>query len=212
MPTRGPFTRVGLAGRGEYDRRPPPWSVPALYRVLPGLRSPRTNPCWIPATATVYDHRPDPWEYANMSPPGEEGMTTCGVFGEIISAYTRANAIEDGVLVEVPRELCEEAGITVQVALTATVWGLVDPGDLEEQPGQSITGRLWDILYLLVAAARQVRGEHRSEVSFLWSVMVRESAPDGCEITMRRGITLRAVCGPGDHGEPVVTVMLPGED
>ena len=25
-------------------------------------------------------------------------------------------------------------------------------------------------------------------------------------------VRLKAVCGPGDHGEPVVTVMLPAED
>jgi hypothetical protein len=25
-------------------------------------------------------------------------------------------------------------------------------------------------------------------------------------------VRLKAVCGPGDHGEPVVTVMLPDED
>jgi hypothetical protein len=25
-------------------------------------------------------------------------------------------------------------------------------------------------------------------------------------------VRLKAVCGPGDQGEPVITVMLPGED
>ncbi len=25
-------------------------------------------------------------------------------------------------------------------------------------------------------------------------------------------IKLKAVCGPGDEGEPVITIMLPGED
>lgn len=25
-------------------------------------------------------------------------------------------------------------------------------------------------------------------------------------------VTLRAVCGPGDHGEPVITIMNPDED
>ena len=25
-------------------------------------------------------------------------------------------------------------------------------------------------------------------------------------------VTLKSVCGPGDHAEPVLTIMLPGED
>lgn len=42
--------------------------------------------------------------------------------GELIYAYTRAMAIDDGMLVEVPAELAREAGFTVHVALTAGAW------------------------------------------------------------------------------------------
>jgi hypothetical protein len=28
----------------------------------------------------------------------------------------------------------------------------------------------------------------------------------------RRLVTLKAMCGPGDQGEPVITIMLPEED
>jgi hypothetical protein len=34
---------------------------------------------------------------------------------------------------------------------------------------------------------------------------------DNCERTPPL-VTLRALCGPGDRGEPVITVMLPDED
>ncbi len=34
----------------------------------------------------------------------------------------------------------------------------------------------------------------------------------GTEITEYKTVTLRAVCGPGDRGEPVITIMLPWED
>jgi hypothetical protein len=34
----------------------------------------------------------------------------------------------------------------------------------------------------------------------------------GSEITEEKTATLRAVCGPGDQGEPVITIMLPWED
>ena len=43
------------------------------------------------------------------------------VFGEVISAYTRAQAIEDGILVDVS-ETAREAGIRYPVALTRAVW------------------------------------------------------------------------------------------
>ena len=42
-------------------------------------------------------------------------------FGEPISIYTRAQAIEDGVLVDVS-ESAREAGFKFPVAVTRTVW------------------------------------------------------------------------------------------
>ena len=43
------------------------------------------------------------------------------LFGPVISAYTRAQAIADGVLVDVS-EMAREAGLKHPTALTATVW------------------------------------------------------------------------------------------
>ena len=42
-------------------------------------------------------------------------------FGPVIFAYTRAQAIEDGILVDVS-ETAREAGFNIPVALTRTVW------------------------------------------------------------------------------------------
>jgi len=37
--------------------------------------------------------------------------------------------------------------------------------------------------------------------------------PEGSTATPRaRLVTLKALCGPGDDGEPVITIMLPEED
>ena len=44
------------------------------------------------------------------------------LFGEVISSYSRAQAIEDGVLVDVS-SVAREAGIKFPVAMTRTVWG-----------------------------------------------------------------------------------------
>ena len=43
------------------------------------------------------------------------------VFGEVIYSYTRAQAIEDGVLIDVTR-MAQEAGFKYPVAITASVW------------------------------------------------------------------------------------------
>ena len=72
---------------------------------------------------------------------------------EVIYAYTRAQAIEDGVLVDVS-EIAKEAGIKFPVAMTSTVWGKY----VEVPEGvscQDETGRLWDILWMLRCNARR---------------------------------------------------------
>jgi len=130
-------------------------------------------------------------------------------FGDVVYAYTRADAIRDGALVAVPPDLARQAGFTVPVAVTAAVWDLIDPGNLEEMPGQSIEGRLWDLLWLCGCAARATR--HTDTVIFRCSFLfAREER--GVEIAEQKVQVLRAVCGPGDQGEPVVTIMLRGED
>ena len=69
-------------------------------------------------------------------------------FGEPISIYTRAQAIEDGVLVNVSVAACE-AGFKFPVAVTRTVWdGYIVP-DSRARYYQDEMGRLWDILNVL---------------------------------------------------------------
>jgi len=70
--------------------------------------------------------------------------------------------------------------------------------------GQDTAGRLWDILWMARnAVARSADGSE-----LLFQLHVRN--------TNRRGtpplVTLKAVCGPGDSGEPVSTIMRPEED
>lgn len=124
-------------------------------------------------------------------------------FGDVISSYTRSQALEDGVLVRASPELCRDAGIKIPVAMTDTVWnGYIDPGYLSQLPGQSVEGRLWDLLWMFTHAVRSGAGNVdriRYQVAFL--------TLEGLET-----IDLIAVCGPGDIGEPVITIMLPGED
>jgi len=121
---------------------------------------------------------------------------------EVISSYTRAQAIEDGVLVDV-FSVAREAGIKFPVALTSTVWGQY----VEVPEGvncQDERGRLWDILWMLRCNARQ-GGD-----TLFFKLYVRNHNRE--RLTSRDLVTLKAVCGPGDTPDPVITIMLPDED
>ena len=79
-----------------------------------------------------------------------------------IHRYTRADAIRDGVLIDVSA-VAREAGIRYPVALTRAVWErclAVPPGVL----CQDEAGRLWDVVYPLACAIR--RGGRGSVVRF----------------------------------------------
>jgi hypothetical protein len=121
---------------------------------------------------------------------------------ELIHRYTRAQAIADGVLVDVT-EMGRDAGIRYPVAVTRAVWErcVTAPPGIECQDPQ---GRLWDILWLLRCAV--LRGADGPVVHF--AVRVRNDSREGMPPLVR----LKAVCGPGNQGEPVITIMLPEED
>ena len=70
---------------------------------------------------------------------------------------------------------------------------------------QDEAGRLWDVLTLLRWAIRRQDGAAR-EVRF--GVHVRNDNREGTPPLAR----LKALCGPGDLGEPVITLMMPDED
>jgi hypothetical protein len=121
---------------------------------------------------------------------------------DLIHAYTRADAIADGTLIDVSAT-AREAGIRYPVALTRAVWErcvAIPPGVLY----QDESGRLWDVLWLLACAVR--RGADSRVVHF--GVHVRNDNRERTPPLVR----LKAICGPGDDGEPVITVMEPDED
>jgi hypothetical protein len=122
------------------------------------------------------------------------------VFGPVISVYTREQAIHDGVLVDVTKT-AKEAGIVYPMALTQAVWA-----DYVEVPEgvscQDEQGRLWDILTMFRFAAK--RSPNHDTIQF--RVLVKNDDREPQEVT------LKAICGPGDTPEPVITVMLPNED
>jgi hypothetical protein len=143
------------------------------------------------------------------------------VFGDIISSYSRAQAIDDGVLVDLMQgelaSLVREAGFKFPIAMTTAafelaVWPIAEEdGSYDRLRGaankwleskcQDTNGRLWDVLWMLKLAARN-GGE---VVHYKLSVM-------NWQTKRRNNIVLKAVIGPGDDGAPVITIMLPNED
>ena len=122
---------------------------------------------------------------------------------ELIHRYTRAQAIEDGVLVDAS-ETAQEAGFCMPVAVTAAVFAeyVAVPDGVSDQDEE---GRLWDVLWMLRHGIRANASEDPSTVRF--ELYVRNSDRQEPEL-----VALKALCGPGDDAEPVITIMLPRED
>ncbi len=134
-------------------------------------------------------------------------------FGEVIFSYTRKQAIEDGVLVDLSQgpagALCRAAGFRYPLAMTATAFGEVIGHEGEPLPaGQTAVGRLANLLNAIKSAVRSLpRGEDR----VFFDVTVDDGREPG-GMRLLRKVSLWSLCGPGDQGEPVLTVMLIGED
>ena len=119
---------------------------------------------------------------------------------EIIYAYTRADAIADGVLIDVTN-MAIEAGFRYPVALTHAAWNTcVAVGS--DCTHQDELGRLCDVLMLL----RFAIGRDPDTSILHFNVCYVDGAGK-----MTKTL-LKAICGPGDNAEPVITIMLPCED
>lgn len=120
---------------------------------------------------------------------------------DTIHVYTRAEALADGVLVDA-RETAREAGFRIPVAFTRAAWDLcVALSPAAERAGNDERGRLWDVLWMLRHAAR--RRPDSDETLFVVLCVTTRVRPSR--------VALRAKVGPGDDGEPVLTIMLPEE-
>lgn len=123
---------------------------------------------------------------------------------EVIYSYTRSQALEDGVLVDVS-QMASEAGFRYPTAITADLHARITPNEREKALGQSYEGRLWDVVFLASFAARRTGQVDRC--SFEVGLFEADEAPP--QRTHRRTLSLWMVVGPGDQGEPVITIGFP---
>jgi hypothetical protein len=120
---------------------------------------------------------------------------------DVIHVYTRAQAIADGVLIDVS-VMAREAGFKVPVALTAAVWS--DCVAWPFQDGlQDEPGRLWDVLTMA-----RLEAKRHGNLQVLPFRVLR--VPRGGSKPQLTQLTLHI--GPGDEAEPVITILQPGED
>ena len=124
-------------------------------------------------------------------------------FGSVIYSYTRAQAVADGVQVDVTKT-AQEAGIKFPVFITRTVFDAYVAVP-EGVTGQDEAGRLWDIVWMLrFGIIRSRPGVDRIPVA----LYVRN------ENRRAKLVKLIATCGALDidHPQPAITVMMPDED
>lgn len=114
------------------------------------------------------------------------------LFGDAIFSYSRAQAIRDGVLVDLTEFHSVAKMWKHHLACTSTVWTIIED-----------CGHIGDVACQLISVAAQTAAK---------------CAPRNTD-TIRFTVTLGAKShmlklhfGPGDKGEPVLTLMLTDED
>ncbi len=128
--------------------------------------------------------------------------TMTEIFGEeIISSYSRKQAIEDGVLVDLTEWASAEkgfhGGFNIPVAVTSALWNAIEAIPKSLTGIADVRGRAHDVLWMASLAAR------RGGSDVMFKVILPHRG------TRKRNVILRANCGPGDFGEPVVTIGFP---
>ena len=133
----------------------------------------------------------------------EEPNSMTETFGPVIYSYTRAQAVADGVQVEVTKT-AKEAGISFPVFITRTVFDAYVAVP-EGVSGQDEAGRLWDVVWMLRFAILRSRS-HTDRVPV--ALYVRN------DNRRAKLVKLIAQWGPlvMDDAQPAITVMMPDED
>ena len=136
-------------------------------------------------------------------------MTVSNQEPHIIFTYSRAQALDDGVLVDVT-ETAKEAGFRFPVALTEAAWIDCVQWDEETRKRKPIlqdeNGRLWDVVWMAMFSIKLGKVTEENNLYNFYRV------PAYGESRSAEEVTLKIVMGPGDEAEPVMTIMLPNED
>ncbi len=127
---------------------------------------------------------------------------------DIISSYSRAEAIADGVLIDAMTGVFESVSrqhYKYPVAMTSGVFAIIDHAVKAKKYCNDYAGVWHDILHM-AKHGRDIAGGTGKEIV----VYIQRFNADPFLTQIRE--TFHILCGPGDNAEPVLTVMLPNED
>jgi hypothetical protein len=140
--------------------------------------------------------------------------TEAGFFGDavMIHSYSRAEAIDDGLLIDVTAQ-AKLAGFKIPVAVSAAVWAECVEWSHHtsriKRVEQSEDKRLAALLRVAASTASAfARSGNDSPVVVFGFNRVPRTGPIRSAALMH----VKCVIGPGDTLAPVVTILLPDED
>ena len=114
---------------------------------------------------------------------------------EVIDTYTRAEAIDDGTLIDVSKHA---AGyFKFPVAVTQNVWSTIQQAVNNKKHCNDLEGVLHDVFYMAQLASKTSEGD-----MIKFTVIITGAG-------RKKYHNLWAICGPGDNAEPVITIMYP---
>jgi hypothetical protein len=139
---------------------------------------------------------------------------------EVIDTYSTKQAVEDGFLVRVDQKISKEAGIKYPVYLTRAVWDKYVELPKGFENVQDLDGRLWDILFMFMFAARACP---QATLMYKLNVVLADKGdwepnekldPDLDGNRSMRLVTLKAVIQAQDFDDPspAIFIMKPSED
>jgi len=123
---------------------------------------------------------------------------------DLISVYTRQQAIADGFLIDASTgELGEVSRqyYKYPVAMTAAVWAVIDKAVRNPNSWNDLKGVWHNVLYM----SQHYVVRHLDVSIVLFEVKIVGAG-------RKQIFTFKMMCGSGDNAEPVMTVMLPDED
>ena len=124
---------------------------------------------------------------------------------DVIHAYTRRQALADGVLVDVSRQASPSemhGGFVVPVAVTAALWHAIEAIPPSLHGIADARGRLHDVLWMASCAVR--RHPSNETLPLVMFAVVLPVAGD-----RKRTQRLTVAIGPDDDGSPCVTIGFP---
>jgi len=139
------------------------------------------------------------------------------VYGKMkhIVVNTRESAIEDEILIEndLTKQLVKEAGFNLSIVFGHVLWGeyIIPSKEDEESGGQSVEGRLWDVLNVFKFMGVPEMFEHVGEGQFRPKNRTVDFEVDFVVDGKVETVEIWAALTCEQDGKPAINIFLPSE-